>query len=279
MTRRLIFDFSGLGVELTTQDTPGLFERLGELWNDFRVDSVPDPCVVQLAVSDFDRPFEGKPFHPKGMRSRLGVADASFSMPEGRAEVNRVGEAQVQLNVRAEERFYTLVNMVRATFAWRLPQFDGLMLHAAGARVGGKGWVLIGPENSGKTTWVTQAELGGAHAISDDVILLHRTAGSWRVLGSPFHSTYKSAYPPGSWPLQGLLLPEHGAPPVLEPRRGILVRARLAANLPFVSDQLGAREELDHVFDSLVAESWFGLRFAPDPSFVSLLEAQSSERR
>ena len=85
----------------------------------------------------------GSPGDLEAMRSELAETGAAFFMEEGDARVDGRGIADVRLVAGTGEReWFTLLNMFRACFAWRLPTVHGALLHAAGVVLDGRAWVL-----------------------------------------------------------------------------------------------------------------------------------------
>ena len=151
----------------------------------------------------------------------------------------------------------------------------GAMLHAAGIVLEGRAFVLIGAEGSGKTTWTLRAREAGADVLSDDIVVVTRSAsGAFEALSTPFRSAQYGTLLAGRWPIAALLLPEHGAPARLRPVPGLALRARLFANLPFVVEALATDTRVADVMDALATSvPARTLTFSPDPSFVPWLRA------
>jgi hypothetical protein len=269
--RRVELDFSGIGLRLDGM-TDELALRLEQDWAPFVArDEAPPFLCVKLELVDGSGDLGS--FLPKEMTSVLEPRRAEFGMPQGRAEVDDTGLARVRL-VRdlGSMTYYTLQNLLRACLAWRLPARGAAMLHAAGLVIDGRAFVLVGPEGCGKSTWARCAEEAGAEILSDDLVLVEGTAEGAEALGSPLRSTHRSPLRPGRWPLAALLFPRHGETAVWEPSKPLLARARLAANLPFVSAALECDPRVAFVVERLVTRvPCKELTFSPDPSFVELL--------
>jgi len=271
--RRVELDFSGIGLRLEGM-TDDLALRLEQDWAPFVTrDAAPPLLCVELRLVDGSGDLGS--FLPKEMTSVLEPTRAEFGMPQGRAEVDDTGLARLRL-VRdlGSMTYYTLQNLLRACLAWRLPARGAAMLHAAGLVIDGRAFVLVGPEGCGKSTWARCAEQAGARVLSDDLVLVEGTAAGAEALGSPLRSTHSSPLQPGRWPLAALLFPRHGKAAVLTPSDPLLTRARLAANLPFVSAALQCDPRVSAVVERLATRvPCKELTFSPDPSFVDLLRA------
>ena len=268
MARELKFDFSGWGIELEGEADDWL-DRLSGDWAAFL--GAGRRPLLRAEVIAIDGPYDEAVYRPKQMRCTFGDV-ARLEMAEGRGEVRRDGSAQFELLASAGDRgYFTLVNFVRAATAWLGPPRGLLLLHAAGLVVDGRGYVLIGPQDSGKTSWVRHGVAGGAKAISDDLLLVADDAGHWELLGAPFRSTHRDDYRSGRWPLEALLFPSKGREPALRPVSRLLLSARLTANLPFVNELAGRDSALNEACDRLCRVPARELTFALDPGFLELL--------
>jgi len=264
------YDLSGLGIHLSGLPHD-LAARLARDWAPFAAPAAERWLDVRVEL--VERDYAEAVYRPKAMRARVAARGAAFAMPEGEAEVDATGVAQLRLvSGTGERRYFTLLNLLRACLAWRLPERGGAMLHAAGLVVDGVAFLLVGAEGSGKSTWTRLGEQAGAEVVSDDLILLDGANRRLEVLGAPFRSTHAIEFRVGRWPLAAVLFPIHGATPAWHPVAGLLSRARLAANLPFVADGLEQDGRLLRSIDRVVGEVPCGeLTFAPDTRFVELL--------
>jgi hypothetical protein len=249
-----------------------LARRLRVAWAPF-VAPLGDEPFLRVEVRYEPRGIgEGSSSH-KSMISEMEIDSARFRLREGSASVEREGGACIRLHGAPGRReFFAFSNLLRACLAWRLPGRGGTLLHAAGLRVGGRAFVLVGAGGSGKSTWTRLGEEGGARALSDDLVLIDGAGPRLEALGSPFHSSHEADYRPGRWPLAAVLFPRHGPSASCRPVDALIARARLSANLPFLAEALQVDERVAALLDRFVrstpcAELTFGL----DSSFVSLL--------
>ncbi len=272
------FDLSGLAVRVRGLPDPHR-ARLHEAWRAFDAPSQA-PWFLDVEATAAPPIDDTSPFGAKAMTARFDGGDARYEMAEGAARVPHEGAVRVSLAATSESKqFFALVNLVSAAAAWRLPSRAGALLHAAGIVLEGRAFVLIGAEGSGKTTWTLRAREAGADVLSDDLVVVARSAsGGFEALSTPFRSTQYGTLPAGRWPIAALLLPEHGAPPRLRPVPTLSLRARLFANLPFVIEALATDHRVADVMDALAScVPARTLTFPPDPSFVPLLRAFPSE--
>jgi len=270
----LDFDLSGVQIRVEGLASAAA-RRLAQAWTGFSSSRPGDPFLRLEVRYEKERAGEGE-FLPKKMRSALEPGRARFWMPEGSAEIGTDGRARVGLlRGLGEREYYTLANLLRACLAWLLPSRGGMLLHAAGLVVEGRAFLLVGPEGSGKSTWAREGERGGASVLSDDLVLLDGAGERLEALGAPFRSTHPSVCGPGRWPLAAVLFPRHGSPPALASVDTLLSSARLAANLTFVAEGLGADERIDALLGRTLREVRCAeLTFAPDPSFLELLRSR-----
>jgi hypothetical protein len=267
-----VFDLSGIRVRVRGL-LPPLDARLAREWSGFSVDETGAP-FLDVEVADAALPAPLGPFAPKAMRSRLDPASARFEMPEGDVLVDLSGAAALRLSTALppERRWFAFLNLLRAALAWRLPSRQAMLLHAAAVVLEGRAFVLAGSEGSGKSTFAALAESRGARVLSDDLVLLDGANDPLEALGAPFRSTHRGLEVPGRWPVGALLFPVRGAAARLDAVPGILVRARVAANLPFVAEGIGTDPRIHAALERLSsAVPARALTFAREPSFVDLL--------
>lgn len=271
--RALEFDLSGVRVRISALKPP-LSERLAEDWREWRAAGPGEP-FLDVAIRDAVLPPPQGPFAPKAMIARLSRDAATYRLPEGDAEARVDGTASVRLSesTDADRRWYAFLNLLRACIAWRMPSRGGALLHAAGAVIGDRAFLLVGPEGSGKSTWARWAEYAGAPVLSDDLVLIDGAGEGFDALGAPFRSTHGRTAGPGRWPVAAVLLPRAGECVRLDPVSDLVLRARLAANLPFIAEGLEVDPRVGRTVDRLAALPAHVLTFAPDSSFVGVLAA------
>ncbi len=212
------------------------------------------------------------PFRPKAMRAERAGSGARFALPEGEAWIE-AGEARIVLACALGLReYWTAVNLLRACLAWRMADRGGALVHSAGLVVDGRAFLLVGAPGSGKSSFAALGERAGARVLSDDLVLLDRADGAFEALGAPFRSTHVARYGPGRWPLAAVLFPRRGSPAAWVPCRALTARARILANLPFVSDAALGAERSAALVDRLASDvPCLELTFGLDPTFVELL--------
>jgi hypothetical protein len=133
---------------------------------------------------------------------------------------------------------------------------------------GGRAYVLVGPEGSGKSTFAEHAGRGGAEVLGEDLVLLDGADGRLEVVGAPYRVENATRRGPGRWPLAALLWPRHAAVPSIEAVPRVLAAARMAANLPYVAAAGRADAIASRLIDAVPFQE---LAFAPDPGFLEVL--------
>ncbi len=273
MTQAVTLSFSGVDIRVQGMARESA-DRMLEEWRRFVTDAAAEP-FLNIQVSFVRGDVDPGPFRPKLMSSAFGSDGARFSMNGGEVRVDETGQAEVTLaRGLGSKEYFTLMNLLRAALAWRLPHRGAALLHAAGIVVEQGAFLLVGSEGSGKSTWAELGQRTGARVLSDDLILVDGGGARLEALGSPFRSTHRADYRPGRWPVSAILFPRHGDSPAWKPCDGILARARLVANLPFVSSALERDPRVAAVVERLATAVPCGeLTFGLDPGFVDLLRS------
>jgi hypothetical protein len=264
-------DLSGIPLRLRLDDPP-LGRRLAAEWPRYLGGPTDDPWL-DLAVEVGGAPAPEGPLQTQDARAELTSEGARFCSVEGRIEIPRQGLAHCRLAPAPEgRRFYTLVNLICAGLAFRLPERGGLLLHAAAVVLDGRAFVLCGAAGTGKSTWAELARGAGARWLTDDLTFIDGADASVSVLSTPIRAYRPAPEPPGRFPLAALLLSEHGPCPRLAPVATLVATARLAANLPFVSAWIERQPSIARTVQALVARvPPRRLTFAREASFVELL--------
>lgn len=165
-----------------------------------------------------------------------------------------------------------LENYLRWVVADLALQSQGFILHAAGLVRDGLGLVFFGPSGAGKSTL---AGMSGAYGLlSDDLVLVQRREGVFRVSSTPFAGTLpQSDKHPGIFPLRGLYRLRQARHHSLRPIRPLSVAvATVLSSCPFVADPAARRDRLMPLVEACcstvpVAE----LSFLKDPGFWDIL--------
>jgi hypothetical protein len=266
------FDLSGVSVRLRGLDA-GLAARFAERWGNYETRDDTSRPDLDVEVVAHDDELDDVPFGEGWKRGATSRGGMRFSMHEGEIEVDPDGKARAVIrrgDVR--RRFGALANLVCAALAWTLPARPCVVLHGAGIVVGESGFVLVGPEGSGKTTWVELAREAGAMILSDDLVVIDGARERPDLLMTPFRDEQAGRSAPGRFRLDAILFPAHGRPARLETVSGLRARVKVLANLPFISEDLADDDRLADAVESILARvPCRTLTFDREPSFVDLL--------
>ncbi|HEX6852189.1 MAG TPA: hypothetical protein VF139_12380 [Candidatus Polarisedimenticolaceae bacterium] len=205
-------------------------------WGRFRVEPPSDPWILAKVTHRSGEPAAS--FDAKELRVVREPATSLVTMPGVRARVPDEGPLAIEVEGDDPGRnAMAVINVLHATIAWRIVERGGLLLHAASAVLDGRGFVLVGAEGAGKSTWARGMAAAGALALGDDIALVLPSASGFDLVGSPLRAKELDGGTPGRWPLAAILLPRHAARASLTPATRLEVHAALAANLPFATDR------------------------------------------
>jgi hypothetical protein len=116
----------------------------------------------------------------------------------GRGRARWVGQGRCELNPFAVDA------VLRVLWSVLLPHEDGALVHACGLRHAEIGVVFPGESGAGKTTLARKAP-DADDVLSDEMVVLRRSAGGWRVYGTPFWGDFaRGGISMRSWPLRAL---------------------------------------------------------------------------
>ena len=165
-------------------------------------------------------------------------------------------------------------------FSHHIAASGGLVLHACGVAIGGKGVLFCGPSGAGKTT---MAQLWRKHhrdalILSDDRVVVRSDRGALWVYGTPWHGTGGFASPRGA-PISAIFFLQHAARTVIR-----------SLDLPTSTAQLFART-FPPLWDRRAVQTALGtctlvaqnvpchlLQFCPDLSAVKAVLNQISRQ-
>ncbi|MBW2059138.1 MAG: hypothetical protein JRJ26_16750 [Deltaproteobacteria bacterium] len=149
----------------------------------------------------------------------------------------------------------------------------GLIIHACGVVIRGKGLLFVGQSGAGKTTlgrlW---KERGGAEILSDDRIILRKRAGQFWIYGTPWHGDARFASPRGVR-LAGIFLLRQARENAITEVDGIDPVSRLlTCAFPTYWDPSGMAFTLEILADVTASVPCHGLLFRPDKGATDLVE-------
>jgi hypothetical protein len=149
----------------------------------------------------------------------------------------------------------------------------GLMLHACGVVVDGKGYVFAGPSNAGKTTlarlWHAFSD---ATVLGDECLILRRKDDQFWVYGTPWVGE-AGLFSPRGVPVEQIFFIEHGQQNLVSPiSAGSAAKKLLAQSILTPYDAFAVEFGLDFCLDFVAAVPAYVLGFVPDQSAIRLLQ-------
>lgn len=182
-----------------------MVERLGA----FRGEAPGEALPLRVALAPPDEAPGGEPRVSALGEGRWRLAHDQF--------VADVGPDGGELRVHAEDfslpedalHLMALDSALRILVAEALATRGGLLMHAAGFRVGDKGFVGFGPSGAGKTTLCGLAQ-GQAEVLCDEVVAVAPGSGGYWLHSTPFFGAWGRSSP-GSVPLGGMARLRHAS--------------------------------------------------------------------
>lgn len=152
---------------------------------------------------------------------------------------------------------------------------EGVIVHAAGVDLGPGGVLLCGASGAGKTTIARLCAAASRPVLSDDRVIVRRSANGWRLFGTPWPGEGRFAENRGI-PLLAVVFLVKGGENRLQPLAAADLARRFLplASIPWYDP--GAAERCLDLTADLAAEvkSW-ELTFLPESGVVPLLERLS----
>jgi hypothetical protein len=149
----------------------------------------------------------------------------------------------------------------------------GLMLHACGVAVDGKGYVFAGPSDAGKTTLARLWDaFSDATVLGDECLILRRKDDQFWVYGTPWVGE-ASLFSPRGIPVERIFFVEHGQQNLVSPiSAGSAAKKLLAQSILTPYDAFAVEFGLDFCLDFVSVVPAYALGFVPDQSAIQLLQ-------
>jgi hypothetical protein len=151
----------------------------------------------------------------------------------------------------------------------------GVMLHACGVVLDGKGYLFAGPSNAGKTTLARLwAEFGDATVLGDECLILRRKGDRFWVYGTPWVGE-AGLFSPEGVPVEGIFHIRHAAgntlarTPIKQAVEQLLGQTILTPYDPFAVEY-----GLDFCLDFVHEVPAHDLGFVPDESAVEMIRGE-----
>ena len=271
------YDLSGLTMEIHGASASCL-RGLDRYWSAFKVADSDRPAWLTLDMQS-EGVVRARPILFLGNLQREILADeVRFHLDSGRASLSAEGRASMVMAEPDDDSdygFFVFMNLLMPLLAWRLIEEGGLLLHAAGAVIEDRAFLLVGEENAGKTTWARLCYEAGCAVVNDDVVVVRPDeSGRFYLHGVPLRVRGFGDPPRGAWPLARLLFSNHGKDPALTERSGLAARARVLANVLHLADRVEEDPRVDRALSALLKDAGAStLTFAKATRFVELLKA------
>jgi hypothetical protein len=159
-------------------------------------------------------------------------------------------------------------------FLARLSRARGVLVHACGLSIGGRGLLFLGTSGAGKsTTAKLWTERGGVMILSDDRIAIRHDGSGFRIYGTPWHGE-AGLEAPVSAPLDAVFILEQGARNRLEELTPTAAVAQMMVRaFPAMWDQQGLEFAVRFLADLAGRVPVRRLQFLPEPSAVACVLA------
>ena len=151
-----------------------------------------------------------------------------------------------------------------------LARGHGIMVHACGLSLDGRGVLLLGHSGAGKSTI---ARLVGDEAVvmNDDRIIVSMEGSMPRIYGTPWHGDHPGVDPRGV-ELTAIVFIEHASEGRIDPVGGAAIAADLVSkSFPTIWDPSGLDHSLGIVCDLITTTPCFRMGFVPDRSVLNLI--------
>lgn len=185
---------------------------------------------------------------------------------EGRFDEEN-GQGEFQL----EPTRYSLDAILRMVLTVYLPRRQGSLVHAASTVRRGQGYLFPGRSGAGKSTLARAA--GGNPLLTDEMSLVRKVDGQWRVYGTPFHGELQLPPKAADAPLVGIGFPDRSRSLGRHPLRHAEALARLTGCLLCYAREHALDEQLLSVATSMATDlPAFALSFDPERPVWPLIE-------
>ena len=181
-------------------------------------------------------------------------------------------EVELFLGKKSQNPFYgPTIELLMVNY---LAQGHGLILHACGVVLKGKGFLFAGESGAGKSTMARLwAQEKGVEVLSDDRTIVRKKGNGFRMYGTPWHGEGKFGSP-GSAKVEKIFFISHGEENAVRDVRSIDAASRLlTCSFPPYWDPEGMAFTLEFISELTAQVPCRVLSFRPDRSAVDYLKA------
>jgi hypothetical protein len=198
-------------------------------------------------------------------RQRIAVFQPDFRQGNVYVELNQWDRTTYPYPLTAPLDRVLFVNIVNHGL--------GLMLHACGVAVEGKGYVFAGPSNAGKTTLARLWDaFSGATILGDECLILRRKGKRFWMYGTPWVGE-AGLFSPLGVPVERIFFIDHGQRNLVSPiSANKAVEKLLAQSILTPYDGFAVEFGLDFCLDFVSRVPASELGFVPDRSAIQLLQ-------
>lgn len=165
-------------------------------------------------------------------------------------------------------------------FLARLSRGRGVLVHACGLVIEGRGFLFLGTSGAGKSTTARLwKERGGVTILSDDRIVIRPDGDGFRIFGTPWHGE-AGWETPASARLESVFILEQAARnQIVDLSQAQAVAQMMVRAFPAMWDQQGLEFAVRFLSDMAARVPVSKLQFLPETSAVEYVLASSSVRR
>lgn len=232
----------------------------------------PDAHIQAHLSGDFAAPELQDLEYPAFACRRIDDSTLAMSRLDACGEVRAPKNGPVAATFRGLAKPNTLEAIIRLTASIALPRKDALILHSSAVEHAGGSLVFSGVSGAGKST-IAEILSGSLplRRLSDELLILSRSEGNWRLEVAPF--TGKVALPWGeSSPLRAIHFLEQAVTNQCTPLSPSQVMTELPRHVvTYAHDPITLGMVMELVGDLAEAIPCYHLKFSKSPSVAEVL--------
>lgn len=175
------------------------------------------------------------------------------------------------LDVFMQESLVSFDGFLRVFLSLLLPAKKGFLVHSAGVSIGGRGCLLPGKSESGKTT--LYRKLGNKYVIGDELIAVHADKGVYWISSTPFWGNFRKGAVNKTCRLGAIyFLDKSRSRQGIEPLTASEgIEGLLKVALCYTNDSVHAKQLLSNIISAVVTVKSHKFKFNPDDSRGKIL--------